>query len=119
VQNTTCISNGTVDVSLDGDCITVGQVQAEQPVTFTGTISGDRMSRTYDAGTCPPPNAGTREAVRSAQRSSLTRSGRSGRYDRRRSRRTAEQGSPPLGFRGSPVSSDRRLARLSRKGRAA
>jgi hypothetical protein len=66
VQNTACISNGTVDVALDGDQITVGLVQAEEPVTFTGTISGDRMSGTYDAGTCPPPNSGTWQAVRSA-----------------------------------------------------
>jgi hypothetical protein len=65
VQNTTCISNGTVDVALDDDRITVGLVQAEEPVTFTGTISGDRMSGTYDAGTCPPPNSGTWQAVRS------------------------------------------------------
>jgi hypothetical protein len=66
VQNTTCISNGTVDVSLDGDQITVGLVRAEEPVTFTGTISGERMSGTYDAGTCPPPNSGTWQAVRSS-----------------------------------------------------
>jgi hypothetical protein len=66
VQNTTCISNGTVEVALDGDQITVGLVQAEEPVTFTGTISGDRMSGTYDARTCPPPNSGTWQADRSA-----------------------------------------------------
>jgi len=66
VQNTSCISNGTVNVSLDGDQITVGLVDAEEPVTFTGTISGDRMSGTYDAGTCPPPNTGSWEAERSA-----------------------------------------------------
>jgi hypothetical protein len=65
VQGTDCISNGKVDITLDGDQITVGLVQAEEPVTFTGTISGDRMSGTYDAGTCPPPNSGSWEAVRS------------------------------------------------------
>lgn len=65
VQGTSCISNGSVDVAVDGDRITVGLVQAEEPVTFTGTISGDRMSGTYDAGTCPPPNSGSWEAVRS------------------------------------------------------
>jgi hypothetical protein len=66
VQGTSCISNGSVDVSLDGDQITVGLVHAEEPVTFTGTISGDRMTGTYDAGTCPPPNSGSWEAQRSA-----------------------------------------------------
>jgi hypothetical protein len=35
-----------VDVALDGDRITVGLVMAEEPVTFTGTISGDQISRT-------------------------------------------------------------------------
>ena len=64
VDDTTCVSNGSVEVTLDGDRITVGLVQAEQPVTFTGTVSGDEMSGTYDAGTCPPPNAGTWEAIR-------------------------------------------------------
>jgi hypothetical protein len=66
VDDTTCVSNGSVEVTLDGDRIRVGLVQAEQPVTFTGTVSGDEMSGIYDAGTCPPPNAGTWEAVRSA-----------------------------------------------------
>jgi len=28
-------------------------------VTFTGTICGDQMSSTHDAGACPPPNRGT------------------------------------------------------------
>jgi hypothetical protein len=65
VEGTSCISSGSVDVTLDGDRITVGLVQAEEPVTFTGTISGDQMSGTYDAGTCPPPNSGSWEAVRS------------------------------------------------------
>ncbi len=65
MQDTTCISSGSVDITVDGDRITVGLVQAEQPVTFTGTISGDAMSGTYDAGTCPPPNSGTGEAERS------------------------------------------------------
>ena len=65
VQGTNCISNGTVEVVLEGDRITVGLVRAEEPVTFTGTVSGDQMSGTYDAGTCPAPNSGTWEAVRS------------------------------------------------------
>ena len=65
VDDTTCVSNGTVDVSLQGDKITIGLVRAEEPVTFTGTVSGEQMSGTYDAGTCPPPNSGTWEAVRS------------------------------------------------------
>jgi hypothetical protein len=65
IQDTSCVSNGQVDVALDGDTITVGSIQAEQPITFTGTVAGDTMSGTYDASACPPPNAGSWEAVRS------------------------------------------------------
>jgi hypothetical protein len=66
IQDTSCVSNGQVDVALDGDTITIGSIQAEQPITFTGTVSGDTMSGTYDASACPPPNTGSWEAVRSA-----------------------------------------------------
>ncbi len=65
IQDSRCVSSGQVDVSLDGDTITVGSIQAEQPITFTGTVSGDTMSGTYDASACPPPNTGSWEAVRS------------------------------------------------------
>ena len=74
VQNTTCISNGTVDVALDGDRITVGLVQAEEPVTFTGTISGDRMSGTTPARVRRPiPGLGRPSAPRSRTRLSPVR----------------------------------------------
>ena len=65
IQDTSCVSNGQVDIALDGDTITIGSIQAEQPITFTGTVSGDTMSGTYDASACPPPNTGSWEAVRS------------------------------------------------------
>ena len=65
IQDTSCVSSGQVDIALDGDTITIGSIQAEQPITFTGTVSGDRMSGTYDASACPPPNTGSWEAVRS------------------------------------------------------
>jgi hypothetical protein len=66
IQDTSCVSNGQVDIALDGDTITIGSIQAEQPITFTGTVSGDTMSGTYDASACPPPNTGSWEAVRSS-----------------------------------------------------
>jgi len=66
IQDTSCVSSGQVDIALDGDTITIGSIQAEQPITFTGTLSGDTMSGTYDASACPPPNTGSWEAVRSA-----------------------------------------------------
>jgi hypothetical protein len=65
IQDTSCVSSGQVDIALDGDTITIGSIQAEQPITFTGTLSGDTMSGTYDASACPPPNTGSWEAVRS------------------------------------------------------
>jgi hypothetical protein len=65
IQDTSCVSNGQVDIALDGDTITIGSIQAEQPITFTGTVSGDTMSGTYDASACPPPNTGSWGAVRS------------------------------------------------------
>jgi collagen type VII alpha len=65
IQDTSCVSNGQVDIALDGDTITIGSINAEQPITFTGTVSGDTMSGTYDASACPPPNTGSWEAVRS------------------------------------------------------
>ena len=65
IQDTSCVSSGQVDIALDGDTITIGSIQAEQPITFTGTVSGDTMSGTYDASACPPPNTGSWEAVRS------------------------------------------------------
>ena len=65
IQDTSCVSNGQVDIALDGDTITIGSIQAERPITFTGSVSGDTMSGTYDASACPPPNTGSWEAVRS------------------------------------------------------
>jgi len=59
IHDTACVSNGSVGITLDGDTITIGSIQAEQPITFTGTVSGDRMSGTYDASACPPSNIGS------------------------------------------------------------
>ena len=56
---------GCAALALAGDTIMVGSIQAEQPITFSGTVSGDTMSGTYDASACPPPNTGSWEAVRS------------------------------------------------------
>jgi len=66
IQNSDCVANGTVTIGLEGDRIEFGAVQAEQEITFTGTVSGDRMSGTWDnGGSCPPPRTGIWEAVRS------------------------------------------------------
>jgi hypothetical protein len=65
IHDTSCVSSGSVGITLEGDTITIGSIEAEQPITFTGTVSGDTMSGTYDASACPPPNTGSWEAVRS------------------------------------------------------
>ena len=60
------MSNGTVTIGLDGERIEIGAIQAEEAITFTGTVSGDHMSGTWDdGGSCPPPHDGIWEAVRS------------------------------------------------------
>jgi hypothetical protein len=66
IQGSGCVSGGTVAMGLEGDRITFGVVDAEREISFTGTVSGDRMSGTWnDGGSCPPPHDGIWEAVRS------------------------------------------------------
>ena len=65
IQDSECVSGGTVAMGLEGDRITFGVVDAEHEISFTGTVSGDRMSGTWnDGGSCPPPHDGIWEAVR-------------------------------------------------------
>jgi hypothetical protein len=67
IQRSTCVTNGTVTIGLDGDQITVGVVQAEQEISFTGTVSGDEMSGAWDNhGDCPPPRTGVWAARRTS-----------------------------------------------------
>jgi hypothetical protein len=66
VQNSECVSGGALEMDLEGDRITFGVVDAEHEISFTGTVSGDRMSGTWnDGGSCPPPHDGIWEARRS------------------------------------------------------
>ena len=66
IQNSECVSGGAVEIGLEGDRITFGVVQAELEISFTGTVSGDRMSGTWnDGGGCPPPHDRIWEAPRS------------------------------------------------------
>jgi hypothetical protein len=65
IQNSQCVTNGTVTIGLEGDQITFGAVEAEKEVSFTGEVSADRMSGTWEATSCPPPSTGIWEAVRS------------------------------------------------------
>ena len=66
VTDTPCITNGTVDGSVQGSHITFGAVKgAQQTIGFTGTVSGDQMSGTYSAPACGH-GAGNWTASRSA-----------------------------------------------------
>lgn len=65
IQNSECVTGGTVTIGLEGDRISFGVVEAEQEIAFTGVVSGDRMSGTWHAEACPPPPDGIWEAVRS------------------------------------------------------
>jgi hypothetical protein len=65
IFDSVCVSNGTVEGTVEGDRITFGAVQAEEEITFEGRIDGDEMSGTYDspAPECGP-DTGTWEAAR-------------------------------------------------------
>jgi len=54
IDESECVSTGTVTIRLEGERIEIGAVNAEEAITFTGTVSGDRMSGTWDdGGSCP------------------------------------------------------------------
>ena len=52
IHKTPCVSTGTVNGRLHSNAITFGAVKGAQTITFTGTISGQTMSGTYDAPDC-------------------------------------------------------------------
>jgi hypothetical protein len=52
VTDTPCVTHGTISGSLDGNRITFGVVQAEQVVSYTGTVQGHTISGTYSAPDC-------------------------------------------------------------------
>jgi hypothetical protein len=66
VTNTDCMYR-TVQGTLDGSSITFGWVGEDQPVQFTGTITGFTMSGTWSSQACSDPNislTGTWEATK-------------------------------------------------------
>jgi hypothetical protein len=65
IQDSTCVTSGTMTIGLKGDRITFGAVEAEKEVSFTGVVSADQMSGTWETTSCPPPPSGIWEAVRS------------------------------------------------------
>ena len=63
VTNTPCVSHGTVTGTLSGNDIQFGAVQAEQTVSYTGTLSGSKIAGTYAAPQCGN-GAGTWEVTK-------------------------------------------------------
>lgn len=63
IEGSPCVSGGAVEIGVEGSRISFGVVEAEERISFTGTVSGDQMSGTFDATSCPPPNTGTWEAT--------------------------------------------------------
>ena len=50
VQNTPCITEGTITGTLNGTTIAFGAVKGAVTIAYQGTLSGDTMSGTYSAG---------------------------------------------------------------------
>lgn len=52
IHSTPCVSTGTVNGRVQGTTITFGAVHGAQSIAFTGSVSGNEMSGTYDAPDC-------------------------------------------------------------------
>jgi hypothetical protein len=52
IQNSACITTGTITGALNGDQITFGAVEGAQTITYTGSVSGNTMTGTYSAPQC-------------------------------------------------------------------
>ena len=65
VNDTPCLTEGTISGALTGNQIAFGAVEAEQEVAYAGTVQGDTMSGTYSAPACDQ-GAGTWEASRAS-----------------------------------------------------
>ena len=62
IQDSDCVSSGDIVAALNGDTISIGAVQAEQQIDFTGTLRGDEMSGDYVSPQGCGNDAGTWEA---------------------------------------------------------
>jgi hypothetical protein len=63
IEGSPCVSGGAVEIGVEGSRISFGVVEAEERISFTGTVERNQMSGTFDAASCPPPNTGTWEAT--------------------------------------------------------
>lgn len=52
VKGTPCITGGTVTGTVNGSTITFGAVSGRVTITYTGSVSGNKMAGTYSAPTC-------------------------------------------------------------------
>src|SRR5262245_13074050 len=102
IQNSQCVSGGTVAMGLQGDRITCGVVDAEARGYVHGSVSGDRISGTWnDGSSCP---AAPRRHLGSH---SLLRRGRRFRHAAMVAGSEVGQTSTPCGARKPPPSSSR------------
>lgn len=53
INNSTCVSDGTITGTLSGNQINFGAVRAAQKITFTGALAGGKLAGTYSAPACP------------------------------------------------------------------
>ena len=67
INGSACVHGGTISGTVDGDQIRFGVVEAEQQISYSGTLSGDTMSGTWSkpAGADPcTADSGTFSATR-------------------------------------------------------
>ena len=67
INNSNCVHGGRISGTIEGDQIKFGVVEAEQRISFSGTLSGDTMSGTWSKPAAADPckaNGGTFSATR-------------------------------------------------------
>ncbi|MDP9239744.1 MAG: hypothetical protein M3O55_03765 [Actinomycetota bacterium] len=63
INNSTCVSDGTITGTLSGTQINFGAVRAAQKISFTGALVADKLAGSYSAPACPG-GSGTWAATR-------------------------------------------------------
>jgi hypothetical protein len=67
IEGSPCVTHGEISGALSGDTIAFGAVQAEQAISFNGTVDGSaHMEGEYSAPSCEGGGSGIWEADRPA-----------------------------------------------------
>lgn len=53
INNSTCVTDGTISGTLNGNQINFGAVRAAQKISFTGALVGGTLAGAYSAPACP------------------------------------------------------------------